>query len=250
MSNARDQHDKRAAHATSRTQPVPGTPRLLFDVWSRVYDHPVLQWATYRPVHDAVLASLRRRAPRAVLDLGCGTGQLLQRIVTEYPTVRRLVGCDYSTGMLAHAVTRLRRHGSATLDLVCGDAGRLPFADGTFDTVVCTEAFHWFPDQAAALAELHRVLVPGGSLLLAFVNPPVALVGDVARLGSRLFGAPLTWPTPTALRRAVERAGFTVTSQRRIFRIPGFLLPPVLTEASRDARPPESPTGGRTRGEA
>ena len=38
----------------------------FFDVWSRVYDHPVLQWMTYRPVHDAVLRALRRRPPQSL----------------------------------------------------------------------------------------------------------------------------------------------------------------------------------------
>ncbi len=210
-----------------------GPPRTFFDVWSRVYDLPLLQWATYRPVHDAVLGALRARALASVLDLGCGTGQLLRRMADELPACR-LVGCDYSPGMLAHAAARLRAAPSAPA-LVRGDASHLPFRNGSFDAVVSTEAFHWFPDHHAALAELARILVPGGTLLLGFVNPPLAVIGDVARLGSRLFGAPLHWPTPAALRRALEHTGFTVVRQRRIFRVPGFLLPPVLTEAHRDS---------------
>jgi len=196
---------------------------------------------TYRPVHDAVLRRLRRHMPQSILDLGCGTGQLLARIADEL-SPPRLAGCDYSAGMLTHAAERLRDNSappvrlhdaSARPMLVRGDALRLPFAGAAFDAVVSTEAFHWFPDQDAALAEAARVLRPDGTLLLGFVNPPLALIGDVARLGSRLLGAPLRWPTPAALRRRVEAAGFSVTAQRRIFRVPGFLLPPVLTEARR-----------------
>jgi len=132
--------------------------------------------------------------------------------------------------MVALALTN--RFG-VTPALVRGDALRLPFAAAAFDAVVSTEAFHWFPDQDAALAETARVLRRDGTLLLGFVNPPLAVIGDVFRLGSRLVGAPLAWPTPAALRRRVEAAGFSVTAQRRIFRVPGFLLPPVLTEARR-----------------
>jgi ubiquinone/menaquinone biosynthesis C-methylase UbiE len=216
---------------TRRAAAAPGVPRRLFDVWSRVYDHPVLQWMTYRPVHDAVLRTLRRQAPESILDLGCGTGQLLARIADELAP-SRLAGCDYSGGMLAHAAERLRAV-RGTPALVRGDAIRLPFTAAAFDAVVSTEAFHWFPDQDAALAEAARVLRRDGTLLLGFVNPPFAIIGDVARLGSRLVGAPLRWPTPAALRRRVEAAGFTVTAQRRIFRVPGFLLPPVLTTARR-----------------
>jgi ubiquinone/menaquinone biosynthesis C-methylase UbiE len=205
-----------------------GPRRALFDVWSHVYDFPLVQWATYRPVHDAVVGALRRRAPRALLDLGCGTGLLLQRLARELPA--DLVGCDYSAGMLAHAAARLDEGAVA---LVRGDAQRLPFRDRSFDALVSTEAFHCFPDQDGALAEMARVLVPGGTLVLGFVNPPLGVVGELVHVGSRLLGMPLRWPTAAALRRRVEAAGFDVVSQRRIFRIPGFLVPPVLTEARR-----------------
>jgi len=211
--------------------PPRGPRRAFFDAWSRIYDVPLVQWATYRPVHDAVLRALRRHAPASVLDLGCGTGQLLRRLADELP-LRRLVGCDFSAGMLAHATTRLSgAHCSPTL--IRGDALRLPFRDGTFDAVVSTEAFHWFPDQDAAIGEIGRVLVRDGVLLLAFVNPPLGLVSEAIHVASRLLGAPLRWPTAAALRRKLERGGFEVLAQRRIFRIPGFLVPPVLTEARR-----------------
>jgi ubiquinone/menaquinone biosynthesis C-methylase UbiE len=117
---------------------------------------------------------------------------------------------------------------------VRGDAQRLPFGARTFDAVVCTEAFHWFPDQAAALVDLARVLAPGGYVLLALVNTPTRIVGDVFRAGSRLLGQPLDWPTRARLRALCESAGLRVEAQRAIFRIPaGFLLPPVLTIAVR-----------------
>ncbi len=182
-------------------------------------------------MHDAVLRALRRRAPTSVLDLGCGTGQLLGRLADDLP-LRRLVGCDFSAGMLAHAAARL----TGTHDrpaLVRGDALRLPFGDGTFDAVVSTEAFHWFPDHDVAIAELGRVLVRDGVLLLGFVNPPLGLVSEAIHAASRLLGTPLRWLTAMALRRKLERGGFEVVAQRRIFRIPGFLIPPVLTEATR-----------------
>ena len=119
---------------------------------------------------------------------------------------------------------------------VQGDAGSLPFADGAFDAVISTEAFHWFPDQDAALAECFRVLRPNGRLLIALVNTPAAVVSDVMHVVSRLF-EPFYWPTKGEMRTRVEAAGFEVLSQRRIFRIPGFVLLPVLTHAVRRTRP-------------
>lgn len=105
-----------------------------------------------------------------------------------------------------------------------------------FNAVTSTEAFHWFPEQDAALAEFLRVLVPGGRLLLGMVNTPVQLVSDVAYVASRVVGEPFYWPTRRQIRRQVEAAGFEVQTQQRVFRLPGFLLPPVLTQAIRPAR--------------
>ena len=165
-----------------------------------------------------------------MLDIGCGTGQLAWRIKHELPQLR-VVGCDFSAGMLRHALSRSRDVG-----WVRGDAGSLPFHAGAFDAVISTEAFHWFPDQAAALREFFRVLTPGGRLLLALVNTPATVVSDMAYAGSRLVGEPFYWPTRQQMRQRVEAAGFEVQSQRRIFRVPGFLLPPVLTHAVRPRR--------------
>lgn len=211
-----------------------GPTRGFFDAWSRVYDFPLVQLATYRPVHDAVLSGLGGEPCSRVLDIGCGTGQLVERLASER-RVASVVGCDFSAGMLAQAAERLeaRASGPVRVALVRGDATRLPFADATFDAAVSTEAFHWFPDQEAALRELWRVIRPGGRLLLALVSPPFEIIADAFEIGMRLVGQPLWWTTPSRLRAQVEAAGFAVERQRRIFRLPGFLLPPTLTEARR-----------------
>jgi ubiquinone/menaquinone biosynthesis C-methylase UbiE len=214
-------HDaRRAAQA--------GPQRRFFDLWSRVYDLPVVQWATYWPVHDAILRELRRVPGSRILDVGCGTGQLTVRIAREIGA-RRVTGCDFSRGMLRQAAAR-----DGTGQWVQGDAGCLPFRTGSFDAVVSTEAFHWFPDQDAAAAELHRVLAPGGLLLVALVNAPAELVANALHAGSRLAGEPFYWPTRAQMRERLEGAGLRVLGQERIFRLPGGLLfPPVLTRAVR-----------------
>jgi len=210
-----------------------GPHRLLFDLWSLVYDARGVQRLTYRPVQDAVVRSLRADPPARILDVGCGTGLLARRLARELPA-SRVTGCDFSRGMLrqANALAGPRA-------FVQGDAQSLPFTDASFDAIVSTEAFHWFPDPAAALAEFHRVLASRGRLLIAFVNPPFEALGRASGALSRWLGEPLRWPTPGALRGEVEAAGFAVGSQRRIFRLPAPLLfPPVLTEAVRRERSP------------
>ena len=204
-----------------------GPQKWFFDAWSRVYDFPPVQVATYKPVHDAIIAGLRGVHANRILDVGCGTGRLAKRISDDLPQAQ-LVGCDFSAGMLAHAKARNSRAG-----LVRGDATKLPFHPSVFDVVVSSEAFPWFPDQAAALNELFRVLKPGGLLLLALVNTPSALLSDAMHIASRVAGQPFYWPTVDEMRRRVEAAGFRVRRQQRVFRLPGFLLPPVLTHAVR-----------------
>jgi len=187
-----------------------------------------VQRITYRPEHDAVLRGLRGRPVRTVLDIGCGTGLLAARVRREFPAVR-VTGCDFSPGMLAQAAAEGRADA-----LVRGSALALPFAEARFDAVISTEAFHWFPDQEQALREFRRVLVPGGPLLLSFVNPPLDLMSRAGHWLSSRLGEPARWPTRERLREMVERAGLRVESQRIVLRVPAtFVLPSVLTVAMR-----------------
>ncbi len=206
----------------------PGPGHRFFDVWSRFYDVPWVQRTTYRPVHDAVVPALKARRPDRVLDVGCGTGLLTTRIRHELPR-SRVVGCDFSAGMLERA----RRH-SRRVRWVQANALGLPFGDGSFDALVSTESFHWFPDQAAALAEFFRVLAPGGHLLVALASARVGWLSEVTRVGSRWMGEPLYWPTRRRLCAILERAGFALEEQQRIFRLPApVAFPTYLSIAAR-----------------
>lgn len=209
---------------------APGPDSRFFDLWSLFYDLPLVQRLTYRPVHDEVLQLLRATSPGRVLDVGCGTGLFTARIHRELPDMR-VMGCDFSGGMLRHAAARTR-----ALPWTRADAQRLPFRDASFDAIVSTEAFHWFPDQPRALAEFHRVLAPKGRLHVALINTAFEATSAALHAGSRLFGEPLYWPTRRRMQRMVEAAGFRVEAQRRIYRIPaGLALPPVLTTAQKQA---------------
>lgn len=103
--------------------------------------------------------SWRRRlvagARGRVLDLGCGTG----RNLPLYPAERPVVGCDVRVELLAAA-----RRRAPTRPLLLASAEALPFADGAFDTVVSGLVFCSVPDPLRGLAEVHRVLAPGGRL--------------------------------------------------------------------------------------
>jgi ubiquinone/menaquinone biosynthesis C-methylase UbiE len=101
------------------------------------------------------------QARGAVLEVAVGTG----RNLPFYPRGIRLTGIDLTPAMLAVAGDRARDLG-LDVKLVEGDAQALPFADASFETAVCTLALNAIPDDRAAIAEMYRVLRPGGRLLL------------------------------------------------------------------------------------
>ena len=97
-----------------------------------------------------------------VLEVAVGTGRNLPYYG---PGVRSLTGIDLSPGMLAVARGRARERGIAA-DLRAGNAEALEFGGEEFDTVVCTISLCNIPDYRAAIGEMHRVLRPGGRLVL------------------------------------------------------------------------------------
>ena len=199
----------------------------LFDRWSEVYDRRGFQAATYRPVHDAVLARLGGTQPRLVVDLGCGTGQLTQRLARRFPDAD-VVGVDYSSGMLDEAAIRVAH----TAELVRADATELPFRSGSADIVVCTESFHWYPDQRRTLALLAQVLRPGGQLVIASIAAVTGLGESTVAAVSTAGGQPVRALTPRHLRDQLSDVGFEVQHQRRVPRV-GLIPGPVLTDARR-----------------
>lgn len=96
-----------------------------------------------------------------VLDVGCGTGEILKRIHRRYPEVS-LTGVDISEKMLE--VAKVKIGNKATL--LWADAEMLPFSDATFDLIVCSDSFHHYPNPQKVLAEFRRVLKGGSNLLI------------------------------------------------------------------------------------
>lgn len=141
--------------------------------------------------HELVRESLRPTAGDTVLDVACGPGNFtpgLGRLVGDGGLA---VGIDASATMLATAV---REASGPSVAYVRGDAVRLPFADGTFDGVVCFAALHLFAEPFTALDHMLRVLAPGGRIAILTSAPAGhavgrVLTGAVTRAGGmRLFG--------------------------------------------------------------
>jgi malonyl-CoA O-methyltransferase len=103
-------------------------------------------------------------APRAMLDIGTGTGMLLGRLADRYPGARA-VGIDLAPAMAEAARANLAGRGN--VQIITADAERLPFTDATFDLVVSSSTFQWLETLRCAFDEAYRVLAPGGRFRFA-----------------------------------------------------------------------------------
>lgn len=200
--------------------------RRAFDAQAATYDEAVFG-SHARTLYPAVVAELTDRPaapPARLLDLGCGTGALTELVAEALPDAR-LCGLDLSSGMLDRARARLggRPDLGSRIELVRGDAERLPFCDRGFDAVFCCDSFHHYPDPGRAAHEVWRVLAPGGFFVLAdtwmpaparwLANAlmPLGHEGDVRIYSERELRAILgRWFGLTGWRRMGRRAQLAV----------------------------------------
>jgi SAM-dependent methyltransferase len=150
---------------------------------------------------------LNPQPAESILDLGCGDGQLTLRLAA---TGARVTGIDLSPEMVATARAR-------GIDAREGSAESMPFADHSFDAVFSNAALHWVRDQDAMMAQVHRVLKPGGRFVaemgghgnVAAIR--TAFIATLARHGhaDREDGENY-YSTPEAYSRRLTRHGFRV----------------------------------------
>jgi ubiquinone/menaquinone biosynthesis C-methylase UbiE len=154
-----------------------------FDRWARTYDRHWMQRLIFDRVHRTVLdlAAQEVVQPTAILDIGCGTGRLLRAAELRFPGAE-LVGVDAAGEMVRQAEPSRPRGGP--LRFQQATAEELPFPAARFDLVFSTLTFHHWHDQRQGVAEVARVLAPGGSWLLADFIPSgyISYVRRILRL--------------------------------------------------------------------
>ena len=158
-----------------RIQPWPSDYDGIAEAYSAENEANLVNAYYERP---AMLALAGDVAGRRILDAGCGSGPLFAALRDRGAIV---TGFDSSTGMLELARRRL----GDDADLQVADLGRpLPFPDNTFDDVIASLVLHYLQDWGPALAELRRVLRPGGRLIVA-VDHPFAIHGIQRQAGRK-----------------------------------------------------------------
>ncbi len=158
--------------------------------WTK-WDELVMTWL--QPAGDEIIRSLRLSDDGEHLDVASGTGEPGLSVAARLPR-GRVVLTDVSAGMLASAEANATARGLTNVELrECG-VDPLPFAYASFDTISCRFGLMFFPDITGAIAELIRVLRPGGRLSTAVwaesVNNPWATIPMAA------IGAEVDLPAP------------------------------------------------------
>ncbi|MFU8883546.1 MAG: bifunctional 2-polyprenyl-6-hydroxyphenol methylase/3-demethylubiquinol 3-O-methyltransferase UbiG [Rhodobacterales bacterium] len=147
---------------------------------------------------------------KAVLDLGCAGGFMAEALATRGATV---TGIDPAAAAIAAARAHAGQAGYAiTYDVGVGEA--LPYADSAYDAVVCVDVLEHVSDLTQVLAEVARVLRPGGLFLFDTINrnplarlATITMAEDVLRLLPRGTHDPALFITPAELRAGLGRAG-------------------------------------------
>lgn len=103
----------------------------------------------------------------AVLDLACGTGLVARHAARLVAGIGSVVGADINPAMLAVA-----RSKGGNVDWVQAPCDDLPFENDTFDVVICQQGLQFFPDPTAAMAQVARVLRPGGTAIATIWATP------------------------------------------------------------------------------
>lgn len=178
--------------------------------------------------HRDALAIAPPLKEKTVLEVGCGAGDFAIHLAGEAAEVTAV---DFSPVAVSLAREKARRH-HATVAFEVADAGDLPFADGSFSAVFSCECLEHVPSPPRALAEMHRVLRPGGSLVLTTENYSNAVVLRWLMCWAR--GAPFDSGSETQpiehfflfwrVRKMMRRAGFRVTEMAGAHHV--FLLLP------------------------
>ncbi|MCC5655480.1 class I SAM-dependent methyltransferase [Nostoc sp. XA010] len=162
--------------------------KFLFDRWAPSYDW-LFPSVFYRAVHKRLLEYIDLPESANVLDIGCGTGRLLERLATQFPDLQA-IGLDLSANMLR--VARQSNRHRPRLIYVEGKAESLPFADAQFDGVFSTISFLHYLEPNQVLSEIARVLSPGGRFYLVdftSIKETEPQLLPVSPLGIRLYSS-------------------------------------------------------------
>jgi len=111
--------------------------------------------------YPPILEELKKYSFQNLLDVGCGTGPMIELLTKEYPD-RYYTGLDLTPKMIETANAKKLQN----TNFLVGDSENLPFSGGSFDAVICANSFHHYPNPQKFFDGVARVLAPGGIFIL------------------------------------------------------------------------------------
>lgn len=164
----------------------------------------------HRPIVEPTLALMHFMLDEDILDVGCGGGWLVRELASRAPKGRAM-GMDISDEMLAHA--RAASANAPNTEFILGSVDAIPREPNSFDKVISVESSYYWPDAAAGIREIFRVLRPGGSawILINYYrdNPYCHQWSKLLKIPAHLYSAK-EWAD------MFRKAGFANVAHRRI----------------------------------
>ena len=170
------------------------------------------------------------------LDVACGTGIVSRQAAPFVGDTGRVVGLDMNAGMLDKA-----RSLDASIDWREGDATDMPFSDQEFDVVVCHHGIQQIPDRLSSVAEMHRVLQPGGRLAAAmwcsiegspgYLSLRRALERHLGVSAAEAMDQPFCFGESGPVQALLEAGGFRDVHVQRVSKMTHFASPEEFTRA-------------------
>jgi SAM-dependent methyltransferase len=181
---------------------------------AEMYENVLVQ-QLFHPLARSVITSAPPQSNERVLDVAAGTGIVLREIWANGSVPRRMAAVDINPMMIEVGKSISEQQGIG-IEWHENSADQLPLEDESFDTVYCQQGLQFFPDKTAALTEMHRILVDGGtSICLTWrgldYHPYIQEINDVARkhTGVSMLDDPFSLGDENVLVKLATGAGFT-----------------------------------------
>lgn len=159
--------------------------------------------------YPPILEELKKISFQNLLDVGCGTGPMIELLTSEYPD-RYYTGLDLTPKMIEMANAKNLKNAA----FLVGDSENLPFKNEEFDVVICANSFHHYPNPQKFFDGVARVLAPGGKFILRDYTSSgfvVWLMNHVEMPIANLIGrGDVRCYTVEQVRKYCENAGLTV----------------------------------------
>jgi ubiquinone/menaquinone biosynthesis C-methylase UbiE len=157
----------------------------FFDGWAAGYeDRRISPWFQY--TQSLAIEAMDLRPDSRVLDVGCGTGYAVRRLAALLPG-GKACGIDISPSMVTEARSRVPAAIADRVEFREASSASIPYPEGFFTHIMCTNSFHHYPAPHDVLLEMQRVLVPNGQIVIFENATDLSLYTRLWDLGLRLF---------------------------------------------------------------